>query len=606
MAEVAETSVEETAVLEETVAEPVVETEAENVEVENVEAETADNTFAEVEFDTPKKKKKVWLPILITVLAVIAAAAVAVAIFFTEIQGFFLKNFGSADDYFKYVELQELKNSTHDITDYYGKVVDSFGKDSASQGKIKFNVSDEVLDLLKNYVGPDMNLDWLKNIAINQKINVKDDVYLSETGLEISGKTIVDLTTIANMSKQEFYVAVLSLSDKYLKLEAGNDAVAIDYQKFLYDDEFLKALPSDDELDKIIDKYLEIVVNELNDVEKSKDTLEIGGIEQDVVVLEFNLDTKAAIKIAKNVLKEAKNDKDIKKQLDSIAKYLKKEGLLESTNELYGGYKEGIEDLLDEINELDYENEDVVTIIDYVDKSHKIVGRTIEVKGIEIFYYATAKDGDDFASELVCRNFVIKGEGAEVKGVVNAKYTVTVATKEYATISVTDYDDSKIKDGIVSGKISVKPTKEALKLAIPDSSVLSAIELLDLGLELDFASTKETAKLSVDVISKDKTFFGITIEATETEPQKVSMPERDKTLDSTMADEWASELDLTKITTALKDAGVPEDLISILEYYINGASTPDYGYGNDGYGNDYYGDAGYGDFDYDYNFDYAG
>lgn len=601
MAEVAENPVtEETAVIEETVAELVVETEAENVEVENVEAETADPVFAEVEFDMSKKKKKVWLPILITVLAVIAAAAVAVAIFFTEIQGFFLKNFGSAEDYFKYVELQELKNSTHDITDYYGKVVDSFGKDSASEGKIKLNVSDEVLDLAKNYVGPDMNLDWLKNIAINQKINVKDDVYLSETGLEISGKTIVDLTTIANMSKQEFYVAILSLSDKYLKLEAGNNAAAIDYQKFLYDDEFLKALPSDDELDKILDKYLEIVVDELNDVEKSKDTLEIGGIEQDVVVLEFNLDTKTAIKIAKNVLKEAKNDKDIKKQLDSIAKYLKKEGLLESTNELYGGYKEGIEDLLDEINELDYENEDVVTIIDYVDKSHKIVGRTIEVKGIEIFYYATAKDGDDFASELVCRNFVIKGEGTEVKGVVNAKYTVTVATKEYATISVTDYDDSKIKDGILSGKISVKPTKEALKLAIPDSSVLSAIELLDLGLELDFASTEETEKLSVNVISKDKTFFGITIEVTETEPQKVSLPERDKTMDSTMADEWASELDLTKITAALKEAGIPIDLImDMAEEYIYGPSIPDYSYG-DGY----YGDNGYGGLEYD--FDYAG
>ena len=601
MAEVVETSAEETAVLEETVAEPVVET-----ETENVEAETADNAFAEVTFDAPKKKKKAWLPILIAVLAVIAAAAVAVAVFFTEIQGIFLKNFGSAEDYFKYVELQELKNSTQDITDYYGKVVDNFGKDSASDSKIKFDVSDEVLDLLENYVGPDMNLDWLKNIAINQKLNIKDNVYLTETGLEISGKTIVDLTTIANMSKQEFYVAVLSLSDKYIKLDAGNDANAIDYQKFLYDDEFIKALPSDDELDKIIDKYLEIVVNELDDVEKSKDTLEIGGIEQDVVVLEFNLDKKTAIKIAKNVLKEAKNDKDIKKQLNSIAKYLKKEGLIDSANELYGGYKEGIEDLLDEINELDFENEDVVTIIDYVDNSHKIVGRTIEVEGVEILYYATAKNGNDFASEFVCRNVVIKGEGTEVKDVVNADYAVTIATKEYATIKVTDYNDSKLEDGILSGKISVKPTKEALNLVV-GGSVSSTIELLDLGLELEFASTEENAKLSVNVISKDKTFAGITIESTVTEPKKVTLPERDKTLDSTMADEWASELDFTKITNALKEAGVPADLVNMLESYINGTSAPDYGYGDNyygnGYGDNYYGN-GYGDPDYDY--DYAG
>lgn len=597
---VEEKVVEEPVVAENVTAEPVAEAQA-----EPVATEAADTGFAEAEFEQPKtKKKKAWLPILISVVAVIAAAAVAVGIFFTEIQGLYLKNFGTADDYFKYVELQEFKNSAHEVTDVYGKFAGNYGKDSAAEATIKLNISDEALNVLKSYMGDDVDLNWVKNVIIKQNANLKDNVYSNEMQLEISGKKIIDLSTISDMDKQEIFIAILTLSDKYIKASNSESDMPVAYQELLANGEIIEVLPSEEELDELIDKYLEIIINGMDDVEKSKETIEVDGIEQEVTVLEFELDTKTVAKIAKDVLKEAKKDKAIKKHINKVADYLEDKELIDDADVVYDSYKEAIEELLDDLNENDYENEELLTIIDYVDGSHKVVGRTIEVKGKEILSYATAQDGDEFATEIVCENVVIKGKGTEVKDVIDAEYTLIVDTEELVVLTVTDYNASKIDEGIVSGKFVVEPTEKALELLDIDDSMLSSIKLLELGLELDFASTESTANMSFNVISKDKVLFGITVESAVKEPQKVKLPASDKVLGVDKADEWASEFDLTKITDALKEAGVPDDLVGLLEYYINGSYGNDYGDGyyddnyGDGYYDDNYGDGGYSDDSY--------
>lgn len=576
--------VQEVVLKEKTVEEPVAE-----VNADSTTGEPANDNFAQVDFENLGKKKK-WLPILISVVAVITAAAILVGAFFNQIKGFYLKNFGNAEDYFKYVELQELKNYAHDFTDIYGKLIGNYGEDTAAETEIKLNVSEEALDTLKTYTGAEIDLDWLNDIVIKNNSNIKDNIYSNKVGLEISGKKIIDLSTILNMEKQEAFIGILTLSDKYLKVLNDESEIPEQYKEILTNGEYLEVMPSEEELDALIDKYLEIAIDNIDDVEKSKDTIEVDDIEQKVTVLEIEIDEKTAAKIAKDVLKEAKKDKDIKKIIDDVAEYLEDIELIDDADEVYDDYKDGIEELLDSLDKEEYDNEQKLTIIDYVDNSHKVIGRTIEFDGEEIISYVTAKDGDEFATKLVCQDVVIKGDGTEKKDVINGKYSIIVDKKEYLEFTVTDYNDSKIDDGIIKGKILIKPTKKALEELDLENTVSSTFGLLDLGLELDFETTEDTAKLSVNIVSKNKTLFGISINSKEKEPQTVKLPDDDKTYEIDDAEEWASELDLTKITDALKKAGVPEELVNVLEYSIGGSYSDDYydDY-NDTY-DDYYGE----------------
>ena len=573
--------VQEEVLNEKTVEEPVAE-----VNADSTTSEPANENFAQVDFeDSGKKKKKKWLPILISVVAVITAAAITVGAFFNQIKGFYLKNFGNAEDYFKYVELQELKNYTHDFTDIYGKLLGSYGEDTAAETEIKLNVSDEALDTLKTYAGAEIDLDWLNDIVIKNNSNVKDNIHSNEVGLEISGKKILELSTIMNMEKQEMFVGILALSDKQLKVSNDETEIPEAYKDILTNGEYLEVMPSEEELDALIDKYLEIALDNIDDVEKSKDTIEVDDIEQKVTVLEIEIDEKTAAKMAKDVLKEAKKDKDIKKIIEDVAEYLEDNELIEDADDVYDDYKEGIDELLDDLDKEEHDSEEKLIITDYVDNSHKVIGRTIEFDGEEIISYLTAKDGDEFATELVCQNVVIKGDGTEKKDVINGKYSITVDKKEYLELTVTDYSDSKIEDGIIKGKLLIKPTKEALEELDLDNTVSSTFGLLDLGLELDFETTEDTAKLGVNIVSKNKTLFGISINSKEKKPETVKLPDANKTYEVDDIEEWASELDLTKFTAALKEAGVPSELVNMLEYYIGDSYSDDY---NDDYYDDYY------------------
>ena len=528
----------------------------------------ADNGFAQPNFEQPAKKKK-WPLILGIVGGVIAVLAVVVAVFFNSISGFFIKTFGSADQYFKYVEMQEFKQTTKDVAEVYGKFTDVLDtEESAGEATVKLNVDDETLDMLSAIVGEDVDLSFLNKVELTYDTNTKDSIVQDSVALKISDKKIVDLTAVADMNKQDIFVAVLSLSEKYLRLETDESVGSV---SALMTKDMADSLPTDAELEDLLNKYLKIAIDNMDDVEKSTDTLEIGDIEQKVTVLEFTLDKKTVMNIAKDILKEAKSDETIKKYLKKIEKVAEKNGLSDDTD-LYSMYKEGISDLLDELNDAEFENEDLLTIIDYVNSSHEIVGRTIEVKDTEILSYATAKDGDDFATEINCQNLVVKGSGTEKSDVVNGKYTIFVDTQEVLTIKVTDCDTSKVDDGIVSGKFLLTPSSALLEEMVGTG-------IMDISLEIEVKTTEDTGMLKINAISKEKSLFGFELNSKTKKATTVKLPDSSKVYSQDQITEWASEFDLSKITSALKDAGVDANLVDLLDYYINystGGSNDDW------------------------------
>ena len=401
-------------------------------------------------------------------------------------------------------------------------------------------------------------ISFLNNIELKFNTNAKDNAIKSDLALEISGKKIVDFTTLADMNKQELFVALLSLSDNYLKITPDDTSNSL---SATMSKDVMEALPSDDELEDLLNKYLKIAIDNMDRVEKSTKTIEVDGISQKVTVLEFTLDSQTVMNISKDVLKEAKTDSTIKKTLGKVEKIAKEQGVIAEDENLYTSYKEGIDELLNDLNKEEFENEEILTITDYVNSSHEIIGRSIKMGDYDILSYITAKDGDKFATKIKCQNIIVKGSGTEKKDVVNGEYTLSMDEEEYLTLKVTDYNKGDIDDGIVSGKFLLTPSSALLNQMVGSS-------LMDIGIEMEIKTTEDNGMLNLNIVSKGKTLVGLETNAKKTKATKIELPDSSKVYTADQVIEWASEFDLTKITTALRDAGVDSDLVDMLDYYF--------------------------------------
>ncbi len=524
--------------------------------------ESAQEAFEEPVFEeAPVKKSKKGLIVGICAAVAVIVAAALLVINSSALQGFYFKTFGSDEDYFKFVEYKAFTEGTEEISNIYGELTDTLDAEISSTADMKLEVSDEAIALLKQVVG-DMDISWIKNINLEieaEAENAKEDLSLA---LKIGDETILDANAIVDMKEGGVYLALANLSDKYLAIE--NEATP-EVSKLIYDEDFRKALPDEDELEEILNKYIKLAVDNIDNVSKDTEALEIDGIKQELTALEFKLTEKNSMEIAEAVLKELKKDEDVKTYIKDIEKAVKEYLGDEVPEDLdfYDSFKETVNEAIDEIKDGEYDKDKAVILwTDYVNNKHEIVGRSFESDGEAIVNYATVFNGDKFAFEFDCMGLVVAGNGTEKKDVVNADYSVKYTDQEIIAVKVSDFDNATLEDGYINGKVKFTPNMTTIaSLSGVDSGEAMALSALNIGLELDMKTAKDKADVDVNVIYGDKDFLGIVISSETKDGAKVELPASDKTVDVEKADEWLSGLDFTKVTDALEKAGLPEDLL---------------------------------------------
>lgn len=581
--------VTEAPVTEETPAEAV----AEEAPVEAVvEENVAEPTFAEPQFDAPVKKgkKKKLFAILIPVIAVLVAAAVAATMFLDVVKGLAIKTFGSDEDYFKFVETKACGEITNEFSEIYGKALEALTfEDVGGEATVKLNVSDTVVDLLEETLeeetGESIDLDWLNTVALNMDVNAKNKVIQALLALNVNGKEFISADSILDIKNGEAFVALLPLSDEYLKAEIASEEEIQKVLEILGDEDLRKALPSQDEFDKLLNKYIEVVFENVDSVRKSSKTVEVGDVEEKLTVLKAEIDQEDLLDIASAVLKTAKKDKELKSYIKDVAKYLEKQELIPDADEVYDTFEEAIEQAIDDIDGTEIEDDDdsVLVLTDYVNSKHEIVGRKIEANGEEQSYTIFVREGNKVAYEYRSGEIVVEGEGTEKKDVANVKYTVKVDGDEIAYMDLIDF---KTNTDYPNGKIRVSLSEELLDELDLDSSIVSALSIANPMIEFNFECSEKSSKIDFNIVSGEEVLVGLTFTSKEKAPSKIEKPDSSDAYDD--ADEWAENFDAQKLLDKLDEIGISTDFIGSL-------MAPSYE-------DDYYDDYDY-DFDSDFTLD---
>lgn len=552
--------------------------------VENIKNVGADigNKIMKAKKRFPKAFIIIPVAIVVLVAIVISFAFIPVLRRFWEdniarpVSGTLVKTFGSDEDYFQFVEKEAFNGYGGYIgtaTNVYGTLMDTTEDDTYVEATMSFNASEDALELLGENIA-DCDLSFINETVFKLAGGQNGDLFRINGELEVNGKAVLDPSVLIDMDKGEAFISLLCLNSKYIRTEIeGIDSVSEMLNDSLIQNESLrKAIPSDDELNALLRKYIKVALDELDGVTVGEDDLEIGDIEETLTTVELEFNEETAINMARALLEEAKKDRKLKSYINDVAKVLEEEDLFEDADEVYDGFIEQIEETLEFLEDVDADADEVIFILkDYVDSSHKVVGRSLHMgddsESDPVAFYGTVHDGKDFAFELAVPYVGIEviGEGTDKGGVLTGDYIASLHGKEMIKLSLEKFDTDAISDGKLKGKITIAPSKALIDQIGGNGIEYYGIAIADLALQLDLDVTEKKADIKVNVLVDEEVFAGVNLAYKIGNAPNFKTPSAKKVVNIDDMDEWMEEIDVDKFIENLEKAKLPEELVELIE-----------------------------------------
>lgn len=580
-----------------------------------------------------KKPKKKKAPLIIAVCAVVAVAVICVAVI-AGLGDFFRRTFSSPEEYYRYVEGNTVSTMARIGGVYYDILLMESLNSNGRSADIEFAVElgeggQELLELLEM---ADVDLTWLTDFSMGVGYSMKDYLLGYDLSFGLNKSDILSLRTITDLEGGTIYLQVPELTADYIGLDLDEITDGYGTESFEMYREMQetfaavqKAMPDTRDVEKLLQKYLELALSGVSDVEKSTKTIKAGGVQQKCTELEVTFDGKSLSKILEAVLKEIPKDKDLKKLFVSTV-----DSLMEidgdwpmAGEEAWEEFIEEVEELLDSLDELKSSDEVLVMKV-YVDGKGKIVGRVLElVEGRET--YATVstlatEKGSKFGYEFSIQSG--SGYGGEMALTGSGKKSGNKLTGDfelkYNGISVLDLKVSELdmSKGYPNGSITMTLSRQIANLLSTSMSYYGTgfgTMLTDMEFILDFQMTENSDKITLGLNNDGEKIVSFSVSAETGDGSAVSVPDAKNTIfleDDEALENWLKNLDWESFIEKLDKAGLPDEIVDTIEdiagvlsgegflegwYGLDDDYLYDDYYGDDPFGDDYYGDDHYGD-----------
>lgn len=539
----------------------------------------------------PKKKKKVKTGLIIA-LSIIVVVAAIVFIFFDNIVNASRKIFMTDEEYYKYVEGQYIEKSIGlglAIYDDYAKELFK-ADDKSVTYELRAGISKDFLEDLEKYALPrDAEADWISSVGLKGKSNVKNHKAESNAALYLNDKEILSGEFKIDLEGEKMYATIPQLFDQYIGLDLDEADFPtdefielMDFMPVMYD-----VCPDKAKLDKIASSYMEVILNELDDVSLKDTNIKAKGIKQNVTKAKVVLTRETAQNMILAVMDKFQEDEDLRELV--ISTFNK---LAEADSDFLSLVRirmddVDIEDLYDKAvdqvsRETEYLRENVLTktrkngeVVEedaivmevYIDGKGEIVGREFRVDS-QILSYVAPTDGSDLGFKAYYYNgrreeFSFEGKGKKSGNKVEGDFELVVDGEHITDVEVKKFDldafwKGKLKSDVVFANFLPDDiTKDTYGKMFRNLSIelITNIDKNNFDIETKFQTNKNDlveAKIDVDISSGSS----------------VDVPSDSKTVfveDERDLVDFFEDIDFDRFIEALEDAGVPEEYLDQLE-----------------------------------------
>lgn len=540
-----------------------------------------------VAFDQPeepvKKSKKGLVVGLSAAVALVVAIAIVIGVMWPRLEGAWVENFGTNEEYLAYVQQNSSGSTIGTLPEAYRDLLSMMsGSTSAANGgikaSVKLNVGQKAIGMLESSLqqaaGQTIEMDWLDGICLDMQAHIQDKMEKVTSSLMIGKTEIVKLDSIINGDKGEVFLGILSFSDKYLKIDLNEmkDSITVppgdmgatassgmsNLLELLTDKDLLAALPDEKVATQLEDKYVGILLDNLQNVEKTTETVKIGELSQDLTLLKTTITPEDGIRISAAVMNALKEDKQVEKIIKDIEKVLKDSKRIDADYDSYKAFVDAIDDALASMNDEELEAEETPIVwTEYVNSSHKVVGRRVQMENEEM-YFCRLQQGDQSAMELNYGGVHITGGATTKNGVINSDYIVSVADSDLFRFSEIDFRDSDKPKGTVRITPSADFIKGLGKGLGMDEVEASALVLANPKIEVNIDTGKNSGTTEINILAGGEVLVGVTVFYEQINAENISEPQN--ALSTEQAEAWLSGMDINKLMEKLQEAGVPVEV----------------------------------------------
>lgn len=430
------------------------------------------------------------------------------------------------EDYYSWVENQNIKESAEKVAEAYDKMTNSENQNVDLELKADLE-KDAIASLFESNSGVSLS---------DAGITIPGSISFTEAGTVVDGNTAFSaklnadektlLTINGYLKDGKYYYQIPELSSSYISMDLsqiieeafsetdslvngiGNkeDSQPVINNVFtkMSTGKGLQEIITDDELEELLVKYFDIVFTNIDDVKLKKNIeCEVNGVKTEYNQLVAEIDEGCLYSIAKDVLKKAKDDKTIIKIVESTGSMTKDD------------YQSAVDKLLGELGEYNVSGGDVVAVMNvYVDSKGVIKGRSFEIADEEDvkLNYMSVEDNDNNAFEA---NIIFDGEGLKISGDITEKSDKSSGKINVTAVGTTDGDQSfdiEFKDiktenkdkGYCSGEINLN---------------LSALDMGNIAVNL--SSDGKSQEISTEINVGGTKYANVTLKYSDNKPEGI-------------------------------------------------------------------------------------
>jgi len=322
--------------------------------------------------------------------------------------------------------------------------------------------------------------------------------------------------------------------------------------------QMVEALPTGSELEDMINRYIGIILDQMKDVEKTEETVEVDGLEQKLLVMTAEFSANDILDAATALLEEARDDEQVKDLLVGFAEIAGEDA---ASIEEY--YTEGLDEMIASIDDAreDAPKGKFLTLETYLDSKDNIVGRTVTVsaEGQKVkISYITVTEGDKFAFEAdVADAATVTGSGTIKDGKSTGEYVLEMMGVEYLTLKTENFYTTD--SGAFSGTFALYPESALLDEMDLDSSILQLIGS-NVGIQVSLDTTTETPSASFGILAGSTELISIGVSSKTGKAGSIALPEVTVDVNDDAAGyAWLEDLDLDTVLKNLEKTGIPSE-----------------------------------------------
>lgn len=512
--------------------------------------------------------------------AAVVLAIVIVIACLPKITNFVKKTFAEPEEYYAYVEENTAKEMANSAASAYEQIVANINTyDRSMSADVDVELTEAGRNMLSLAGLAGVDLSWLEGGNVTFSGGVKNNVWNGSAGFGLNGKDILSGLLIFDLEKQEAYFQIPELNKDYIGLAEDE----LDYYFDMDDDDIeemvensqrleaiVKALPNGSKVEKLVEKYMNIVFENLDDVKMGTKTLRAEGITQDCTQLKVEIDEDDAKACVKAVLKEMEKDKDIKAIIEDVAKACE-----EDPDDAYEYFLDAIDAALDEISEygVDFQ-EGILTV--WVDGSGNVVGRSWETEDywgdVTELKWIMPKQGSKFGYKLSYteygEEFSVVGQGKKSGSKLSGDFAVNYNGTAIVEVAVKDFNTQKAKEGFINGEFTV--TMAPGISSMMDYYSYAASMLMDAEIVIDAETSADKAKVEVTLNYQGEKAAVITADAKMDKGTSVSAPKEKNVIyveEYSDFEDWLEGVDYGKFVKNLDKMGLPDFILEAFEEY---------------------------------------